>query len=234
MDANDKTTQQKLLDYISDLEDVPLSIHRMWKDFHTNTNAILNEEKVNFIHTFLHLHKIYSSFRLVYNKGIPYILNTKRDLWQFKDDDFLSHDENKITNGDILKGLLKEDDDLGIHNSFVCKVIQNNELNNLKLILEYFSFTEQDLDDFLQVVMKENQNIEMIVILLSKKYQIAKHELIVNKNSSEIQLNIRLKELKLRYNKLELDYDNLNFNHQFTKFICIPIISVLFLTHLFF
>ena len=195
--------EQQLYRYISDLENIPLSIHRVWDDF-----IYKCLDKHTFIRTFHEMPKSYSSFRLVYHKGTPYILNTKKELWQICQSEYKVTESSEIMDDDILDFYLSYEVDCpDIPNNFVVKIIEDGGLTNLQIILNNFDFTEEDLDAFL-IVANEKRCIDILMLLLRTKYEMKHH-----------QFDCSYRDLKSKYDDLHFHFKILKENESEAKLI---------------
>lgn len=237
--------EQQLSRYISDLENTPLSIHRVWNDFH----QVKDLDKDTFIRIFHQIPKTYSCFRIVYHQGTPYILNTKKELWEICKSEYKVPESSEITDSDILKFYLNyedQEDCPDIPNNFVVKIIEDGESNNLKMILDNFDFTEEDLESFLivanekrysvqndclsisgtqdltNIVRLNHRYVDILMDLLRTKYEV-KHNLnLLKENESEMnhrQLDHSYRELKTKYDDLKFHFNILKENESDAKFI---------------
>jgi hypothetical protein len=214
--SSEDSLEQKLFRYILDLENIPLSIHRIWKDFNQKKDL----DKQTFIRIFHQIPKTYSSFRIVYHHGCPYILNTKKGLWEITQNEYKVTDNticDRITNSDILRYYIdhKDEVDFEIPNNFVVKIIEEGKSSNLKMILDDFDFTDEDFDEFLKVANEKRCSfgskynsldtfndpyIDILIDLMGAKY-----EMIQN------QLAFKNYELEHSNRQLESKYNDLNF-----------------------
>lgn len=222
--------EQQLSRYISDLENTPLSIHRVWNDFH----QVKDLDKNTFIRIFHQIPKTYSCFRVVYHQGTPYILNTKKEIWEICKSEYKSPESSEITDSDILNFYLNyecEEDCQDIPNNFVVKIIEDGESNNLRMILDDFEFTEEELEKFLVVANEKRYSVQndslskdvglthryvdILMDLLRTKYEVKHKFNILKENESEtnhFQLDRSYKELKSKYDDLQIQYKNLKEN----------------------
>jgi hypothetical protein len=197
--------EEQLFKYVSDLENIPLSIHRVWKDFNQNHDL----DKIKFIQMFHRLPKIYPRFRVVYHLGCPYLLNTKKEIWQIGQNEYKDNHLSEISDSEILRYYLDSEEEEYIHQNFVGKIIQEGEVNNLKIILEYFRFTEEDLDFFLTLVNEkrleckdDDRYVDILLDLYRSKYEWIRSKLISKKNDLEKSYN----QLENHYKKLQEEY----------------------------
>jgi hypothetical protein len=207
-----------LFKYISDLENIPLSIHRIWDDFsRTITDTDNTIDKHKFIQIFHELSNTYPNFRLIYHRGCPFILNTKKDLWEIKQSEYKVPDYyTEITDSDILSYYIDHEDETvyrHIPKNFVVKIIEDREFNNLKMILEYFKFTDEDFDLFLSVANDKrcsNRSNDLygdiLLYLTRSKYEMNRSEFISKKN-----------ELENSYHQMKSKYDNMKFHFKILK-----------------
>jgi hypothetical protein len=215
--------EEQIFKYVSDLQNIPLSIHRIWRDFNQNNNL----DKVKFIEIFHRLPKIYSRFRVVYHMGCPYLLYSKKEIWQISQNEYKDTSLSEISDSDILRYFLDSEEEVDIHQNFVGKIIQQGEVNNLKIILEYFRFTEEDLDLFLSLVnekrleyKEDDRYVDILLDLYRTKYELIREKLISKKNDLEKSYNL----LEKKYEKLQQDYQEIRWMK--ITFICSFVIGL--------
>lgn len=232
-----KTLSEKLASYLFDLEDRPISIHNIWNAFKTYPNESF--EKIKFIETFYSLPKIYTQIKLIYYNGCPYIFYSRyKESWQFTQNKFVSSDSD-ITNTDIVDyytnedGLYSQEDE--ISNNFVVQLIQKRELDNLKRIFDHFTFTEEQIDEFLNLCVKQMKNdngyddIDMIVFFVQIKYN-SKYKQLISENK---QLTIEKDEHMRKNRHLERDNQQNLWRYNMMKNVWIYSLGVILFTKLF-
>lgn len=234
--------KERLASYIFDLEDVPISIHRVWKDFKdTRDKDTSYGEKISFVKMFHQLDKEYDMFKIVYYKGVPYILYTKKDIWQFTNDKFVADESDEIIDNDIVqfyvqneeaKGTGEEcDEDLQVNKSFISRLIDSRQLYHLKLLMKCYDFNEDELDEFLHLAIeKQNQKdeenqteeermlsrhytTEILLLLMKKKYDSSLNYYIQKKNQFESEYD----KTKMKYDELRKEYNLLTQDYEFLK-----------------
>jgi hypothetical protein len=204
------STEEKLFKYVSDLENIPLSIHRVWKNFNQNNDI----DKIKFIQIFHQLPKTYSAFRVVYHMGCPYLLYTKKEIWQISQNEYKDSHLSEISDSEILRYYLDSEEEIDIHQNFVGKMIQEGEIHNLKIVLEYFRFNEKDLDLFLSLANEkrleckhDDRYVEILLDLYRTKYEWIRRKLISKKNDLERSYN----QLEKKYEKLQEEYQEIRW-----------------------
>ena len=224
-----ESIQLKIFNYIFDLEDLPICIYRLWRSFKINEQSEIT--KSSFIKLFFELPYKYPSFQIVFHKGCPFILYTKKEIWQFIDEDFILEDSNEITINDIIQYFIDDDTNSKIHKSFVIRLIEDGKLEEIKIIFQYFSFTQDELDEFLNCIIqkKDWKTLETIIFLVKKKYEIVNNTWIQRKNDMENNFNL----MKQANKEQKIEFDLLQSKYQILKYINVITLGLLVIRCLF-
>lgn len=204
---SNNTRYQELMMYIDDLKNIPLSIHRVWNDFKGQYS-----DKSKFIQIFHELPSIYPSMKIVYHLGTPYILDTKKDLWEIDPSEYKVPEMIEISDFDILEYYINHNDN--IPKNFVVKIIEEGHINHLKTIIESFNSTDEDFELFLSVANQKRKNLskshviddkylDMILYLSKSRYETRRSVIMLKSN-----------EFEHSYQKYKSKYEILKSNHE--------------------
>lgn len=211
---------QELMMYIDDLKNMPLSIHRVWNDFKVHYS-----DKSTFIEIFHELPSIYPSMKIVYHLGTPYILDTKKDLWEIDPSEYKIPELIEISDSDILKYYINHNDN--IPKNFVVKIIEEGHINHLKTIIECFSSTDEDFELFLSIANQKRKNvsktptphdiedkyIDMILYLSKSRYEKRRSTIMTKSNEFERSYQ----KYKSKYEILNSKHEEINYRYQIMK-----------------
>lgn len=214
---SNNTRYQELMMYIDDLKNIPLSIHRVWNDF-----KIHYTDKTMFIQIFHELPSIYPSMKIVYHLGCPYILDTKKDLWEIDPSEYKIPELIEISDSDILEYYINHNDN--IPKNFVVKIIEEGHINLLKTIIETFSSTDEDFELFLSVANQKRKNlsksqdmvdkyIDMILYLSKSRYETRRSTIMLKSNEFERSYQ----KYKSKYEILKSNHEQIHYRYQVMK-----------------
>ena len=209
-------------------EDVPVSIHKIWSIIPTSGIKA-------FVKAFHEMPNVYKeTTRIIFYRGCPYLIFTRKDNWQFTQNDFISHEIfSEIIDNDLVNYYLECGS--AIDTSFVMKIIEEAELNNLKKILNEFQFTDEDVDEFLNYALecqkntKNNDFIDIIVFIMKHKYtkRLSDLRYQIHRDGAEIE------QYKEKTENINRELKQVSFEYRIMKYVFISTISIIILSHLF-
>lgn len=172
--------QEKIFLQITKFKNIPIDIEYLW--------CIINtRDKFLFIQAFHEMPKIYSSVYLKYKSGVPFLLYTEKDLWEFIDSRFIPLEkdihieklpiESKITLEELVDFHVRSDYP-EMDSDLMNKILEVGNIHLLEMILcerpGNFDFSDKDYNDFLNRLVEINQKenrMEMILLIMRTKYR---------------------------------------------------------------
>lgn len=153
--------------------DKPISIYSMWNQL-TSKNGyhcsqLTIQDKQTYITQFHCLPNIYNNVIKFYKNGIPYLVSTKLERWQFDQDKYVPQEsENKFCTVDDLVESYLTDQINEIEPEFVKWLIQNNKEEQLRKILDNYSFDKEEYELYLR---EAKDKAAIVAMLLKNKYK---------------------------------------------------------------
>lgn len=159
--------------YLAQNQDQPISMYSMWnqltsnKGYHCEELTIQHKQK--FITQFNCLPSTYNNIIKFYKNGVPYLVSTKLESWQFDQDKYVPIEttDKFCTVDDLVESYITEEIN-EIEPDFIKWLIQNNKEEQVRKILDSYSFDKAEYETYLK---EAKEKASIIALLLKHKYK---------------------------------------------------------------
>lgn len=213
--------------YLAENVDKPISIYSMWNQLTSKNGYHCSEltikDKQTYITQFHCLPNVYNNIIKFYKNGIPYLVCTKLERWQFDQDKYVpqtvsqENDSKFCTVDDLVESYLS-DQISEIEPEFIKWLIQNNKEEQLRKILDNYSFDKEEYELYLR---EAKDKASMVAMLLKHKYKEKITTLMTEKNNLKSR-NTYLEQDNVRLTRKTNQYVNDAIWYKFMLQLSVP------------